>query len=422
MLTERSALCQTAEPWFKRARGAVTLPTSDDLPDGLEDLTPAWLTAALREGGHLGADASVCEVKVEPIGDGVGFVGSLARLRLGYAGSAPDAPRSLVAKLPTRVARSRAMAEFGGLYEREHRFYTEFAARLPMRTPRLYFAAMQPGLDAAQLIRRQRRIERLPYVLMALVTLLLVAFTGRFRRRRYVLLLEDLAFAHTTDQVAGCDLPTARQAVQGLARAHAHHWNAPDLRGRGWLPVFDDQPRSILLGFKLSRGAFQKRFGDALDDTQRRWLDWLDRRFLELAVQIRGAPVTYCHGDYRLANLFHEDAGVIALDWQTSVVAPGPYDLAYFLTSSFPNPSEAEIDELKRLYHTTLCEAGVQGYDAASFERDYRRVLPLCLGVLVLIFNTLEQGDPKLEELTRVWLRRLAIHMRGMDPDALLGQ
>ena len=64
----------------------------------------------------------------------------------------------------------------------------------------------------------------------------------------------------------------------------------------------------------------------------------------------------------------------------------------------------------------------MQGYDAASFERDYRLVLPLCLGVLVLVFNTLEQGDPRLEELTRVWLRRLAIHMRGMDPDALLGQ
>lgn len=396
------------------------MPASDELPEGLQELTPAWLTAALREGGSLGADGSVCDVKLEPIGDGVGFVGCLARLHLGYAGAAPDAPRTLVAKLPTRVARSRAMAEYAGLYEREHRFYTEVAPGLPMRTPRLYFGAMQPGLGAAQLIRRQRRIERLPYVLMALVTLLLVAFTGRFRRRRYVLLLEDLAFARPTDQLEGCDLPTARNAVQGLARAHAHHWNAPDLRGRGWLPVFDEQPRGTFLGFKLSRGAFQKRFGDSLDDTQRRWLEWLDRHFLELAHLTRSVPVTYCHGDYRLANMFHESAGVIALDWQTSFVGPGPYDLAYFLTSSFPNPSQTQIDELKRLYHATLCEAGVQGYDAASFERDYRRVLPLCLGVLVLIFNTLEQGDPKLEELTRAWLQRLAFHLRSVDPDSLL--
>ena len=51
------------------------------LPTDIAELTPAYLTDALRHGGHL-ANGSVSSVDASPLGAGVGFVGQLARLQL----------------------------------------------------------------------------------------------------------------------------------------------------------------------------------------------------------------------------------------------------------------------------------------------------------------------------------------------------
>ena len=55
------------------------------LPTDIAELTPAYLTTALRHGGYL-ANGSVSSVDASPLGAGIGFVGQLARLRLGYEG------------------------------------------------------------------------------------------------------------------------------------------------------------------------------------------------------------------------------------------------------------------------------------------------------------------------------------------------
>ena len=59
--------------------GALPLPATPD------EMTPAWLTAALREGGVL-TWAEVSQAAWEIIGEERGFTGVLARLRLEYAG------------------------------------------------------------------------------------------------------------------------------------------------------------------------------------------------------------------------------------------------------------------------------------------------------------------------------------------------
>src|SRR5690606_27025736 len=67
------------------------------VPATIAELTPAWLTAALAEGG--GPGSRVATVDTEPIGLDTGFLGHLARLHLAYDGG--DGPATLVAKLPT---------------------------------------------------------------------------------------------------------------------------------------------------------------------------------------------------------------------------------------------------------------------------------------------------------------------------------
>ena len=44
-----------------------------------DDITPEWLTAALRSGGVLPSGASVAGLQAEALSEGVGFVGQVLR-------------------------------------------------------------------------------------------------------------------------------------------------------------------------------------------------------------------------------------------------------------------------------------------------------------------------------------------------------
>lgn len=171
------------------------------IPNRVEELTPEWLTEALRSGGVLGAGARVVSVEAERLGEGAGFIGQLFRLRLTYEGDAGDAPATLIAKTPTLDEGSRAVALMYGLYEREYRFYKELAAEIAFRTPRCYYA------------------------------------DGDADTARYILLLEDMG-AHGTagDQVAGCTAEQAHLALRELARHHAQWWRSPRLDEIAWIP------------------------------------------------------------------------------------------------------------------------------------------------------------------------------------------
>ena len=63
------------------------------IPGTMEEITPEWLTAALREGGVL-AHAHVIGAKQETIGAGIGILGELARITLSYDRSEARAPRT----------------------------------------------------------------------------------------------------------------------------------------------------------------------------------------------------------------------------------------------------------------------------------------------------------------------------------------
>jgi hypothetical protein len=117
-----------------------------DLPIPLthDEVTPEWLTAALRSGGALNA-ARIVEIAAETIGEGVGFVGDIARLRLSYDEQEACAPATIIAKLPTMEPRRRMMGAAARFFEREIRFYRDIAPGIDVRTPRCHYGASSPG-------------------------------------------------------------------------------------------------------------------------------------------------------------------------------------------------------------------------------------------------------------------------------------
>jgi len=67
-------------------------------PMHVEEITPQWLTHALREGGYL-KDASVKSIEKKIIGDAKGFLSSVVQVKIEYDTIEKDAPVSVVVKI-----------------------------------------------------------------------------------------------------------------------------------------------------------------------------------------------------------------------------------------------------------------------------------------------------------------------------------
>lgn len=170
-----------------------------DFPTTPGQLTPEWLTYALRTSGAA-RTSSVTSYDAKTVGEGAGFQGELAHLTLRYDRPESGAPSSLVAKFPTAMQENREMGMYLRLYERETGFYQHIAPQVQLRTPRCYFNAFNPD-------------------------------NGDF-----LLLLEDLSPATCGDQVAGCSFEHVRLAIHELAKFHATWWNSPGLNALEWIP------------------------------------------------------------------------------------------------------------------------------------------------------------------------------------------
>src|SRR5262245_50935120 len=184
-----------ATPPFRSGLTGGLLPEGDPLmadpgiPSSPGELTPEWLTRALRSTGTI-TDARVTSCHVELFGEGKGFSGQIARVGLSYDIAEAGAPASLIAKFqyPHPDPDIRAAVFQSRLYEREYCFYRVVAQDTVLRTPRLYHGVLQPETGAC------------------------------------VLLLEDLAPAQTLNMLEGCTAEDAALVLRHLASVHAAWW------------------------------------------------------------------------------------------------------------------------------------------------------------------------------------------------------
>lgn len=362
------------------------------LPTSPDELTPAFVTDALRRSGVLHSGGSVASFAWERVGEGAGFIGVIARLRLAYGGDAAGAPATIIAKFPSPDEGARTIGNLYGLFEREVHFYEDVAGRAGIYTARCYYAAWDG--DAGQSL----------------------------------LLLEDLALhGEVGDQLAGCSADEAMLAITELARFHAA-WSDPAKLGTiPWLPD----------GVELVRGAMTQVYPQS-------WQPCLDLLGARLAPEVRAAvpelntrvmrlmdedladvPVNIMHGDYRLDNLFFGREGapylVAAIDWQSPNRGWGAYDVAYFLSGSMP-PEERRVCEpaVLRAYHDTLVQGGVRGYSFERFHLDYRRSLLAYLGIFIVNGATLEMTNQRAVDLFGAIFDRLNAAIVDLDALALL--
>lgn len=319
--------------------------TSPAAPFRIEDLTPDWVQASLHASGALPTASRVTALASAPVGDRGGVNGDAFRVQPAYEGL--PGPARLIAKFGTPGV--RGVAVFQGWYEREVRFYEQFAAETPLRTPRAYAVALgAPG--------------------------------------ECVLLLEDLAPRVQGDQEASCSAEQALAVAGALGATHARWWASPRIEAAEWLP---DTTVGLTRASRVA-GAFSHALeaaGAALAPEVHAARQALAAAYVPLLEAIARPPRTLTHGDFRLDNLFFGDGApieVAVIDWQFACRTRGAYDLAYFLGLDLEPSQRAAVETpCIEAYLDALRTGGVT-YDRSEFERDYDIALLASLAVFTI--------------------------------------
>ena len=250
----------------------------------IDELTTATLSKAL--GGQ------VDEITAVPVG--TGQIGTCYRLTL----RGTDVPPSMLAKLPATDPGTRDI--LANVYRTELRFYSLIAPTVDVRVPTTYYSEMSPE-------------------------------SGDF-----TLLMEDLSPREQGDQLAGCSVAQARDAVVNLAGLHGPRWCDPTLLEVEGLQINGPEDASLMAElYGPATDIFVDGLAALLSDEDVVTLrDVVE--IIEAWALARAERFGLVHGDYRLDNLmFPPDgrAGVVALDWQTLSLALPARDLAYFLST-----------------------------------------------------------------------------------------
>ena len=344
-------------------------------PTVLSDISKEWLSQVL--------DGRVEDFGLSVIGAGEGFMGQLARVSLSGSG----VPASVIVKLPTSDPGGIAIGEMMGVWNREHRFYTEVASSIE-------------GINLAKCLHSSAD--------------------------PYVLVLEDLAPSKPGDQVAGPTPDQARTAIDTAATLHSAWFDKPELNDLDWMPSLSD-PMTASIGtmFPIGWPMFMERYQDSLP---RRVLDWCETFAPMIETWVQGYldwPFTLTHGDFRLDNMFFDSTGQMTLiDWQLSMRAPSTTDLVYFLGTNLPTQLRRDMsDELITRYCNKMREGGVpdQWADYDTIMQGYAEgVLFYCTSFAASIL-TLDTANERGAALMDSLVRRAFSAADDLDAGSRLG-
>jgi hypothetical protein len=305
------------------------------LPRGPRDVDAAWMTSLLRAVGLLGSDADVASVSLEAP-ESQGNAGGALRARLRYAPASSKSPETLIVKLVPEGEGARSLMRETGFARAEVGLYRDLAPRLPVRTPRCYFAAADDDGHA-------------------------------------VLVLEDLGDVRATWPGRPIAAREAALLLASLADLHAQFWNDPALLRHAWLP--SPVERTPLWERMLSEidAILRDVVVGQVPGSLHALIETALPRLPRIAAHASGPPFTLTHGDFTHRNVALLDAVPVAFDWQLVQRTRGARDVAYLLPFLALDPAAGETAlALVDTYHARLVACGVHDYARAELARDQR--------------------------------------------------
>jgi hypothetical protein len=313
------------------------------LPTYPEHLTPVFLTSVLQAANCV-ERAVVTACHIELLSDVTSFNAQLVRLYLTYDVAEPQAPQSLIAKLPTA---NSALHEHSALFRpgvKEHWFYQYGRLRTRLHIPHCYVTTIDQTIGTA------------------------------------FLLLEDLSPAQPGNQIAGVTIDHASLALHALADLHAGWWSdtalaqMPDL---ATLFTYSDAAEQFVEAlYRQAWPQFVIHYRDTLPPEVYGLGERLCTQVASVGNLLDHTPRTLTHGDFRPENILFgtrdgQDVCWI-IDWEDIGLGNGMDDVAWFLGSGVPIETPAQEQALLHIYYQALCAAGVTGYTWAQSYHDYR--------------------------------------------------
>lgn len=338
------------------------------IPVDIEDLSPAWFTAALD------VDVTAAEILDA-------HSGTTGRARVALEGA--GVPDSVFVKLAPFDADQRAFVRMTGLGLAETRFYATAGNALPVRSPRVLRADSDED--------------------------------GNF-----VMVLEDLV-------ASGCRFPEraeadederARSTVEELARLHATFWESARFDGDlAWLPDHGgfgdmDAATAAAASGAYVRQAFEP-FVDEMPTAFREVGELYAERTREILDLWSEGERTLIHGDCHIGNLFVDGGRTGFYDWALLSRAPGVRDVAYTCCYSMSRDARRALEhDLLDHYLATLHSEGVRLDPAVAWDQ-YRR---FAVFAWVSATTTAAMGTKwQREELSRAAMERTTAAVEDLD-------
>jgi hypothetical protein len=360
------------------------------LPDNPAQITSVFLTPILQATNVL-KQATITSITVEPLISMSSYNAQLARLHLTYDEYETGAPRSLIMKAPTLHTELHQNAAVFQPGLKECWFYRFGEVRTPLNVPHCYYNAVDSE-------------------------------TGES-----FLLLEDLAPAQTGNQMTGASWEEAALALQSLAQLHAAWWGADLAAAPELAQLIDNSQEEQNLVDRLYQDAWPQFLEHATltvtDDIQE-FGESLIGRISTLDAFLVSSPQTLIHGDFRLDNMLfgirHEQPTCWVIDWEDITLSNGMFDVAWFLGGGLPVEKSDREEELLRVYHQALIEAGVQGYTWAQSYHDYRCAMLSGFVQGILTITSLDTDNDYARNLVRVLTERFMMACRRLRLSELL--
>ena len=326
-------------------------------PRTFDEITPEWLTNVLSDNGAI-ADAVVDSLVLEDV-DGQGNWSEVRRVIPEYSTPEPDGPRSMIVKIGLQSEETKQNPairhELVVAYEREARFYQEFAADCGVNTPKHYFSAHDPETAEA------------------------------------IYLLGDVGHLRTVDRADGCSLDDGRAVLLSLANMHRTSWESEQLARQPWIRHYGTNvsPEMVQQWFEQRVDSFFELAGDSVP----KGLESIARKFLpkliDVASEIVTSPVTLSHGDFQLSNMYFDDSleienRVVVFDWQSAGLIRCSEDVSIFMSTSFDVASRRKYEQqLLAEYHSVLLDGDVTDYSHDQFLDDVRLSLLVSMAKLI---------------------------------------
>ena len=308
------------------------------------------------------------------------MMAELARLTVTYEGHPGNAPPTFIAKFSSQNETNREIALQYRLPERETRFVSELAPQTNVRTPFAYYS----GLD----------------------------------EDRFLILMEDMSDYEVGSQVEGANLAQSESAVDELAKLHSDFWD--QVEELDWVPAIADsyhaENMKSLAG--VGFGGVIEKFGDFVPSQFPAYRDAFLAAIDQLQAWMNAAPVTLCHGDFRMENLLYgcrpDHDPIVVLDWQGPLRGRGMNDVALFLGQSTRTEvrREHERDLLDR-YLARLEAGGVRGLSRDAMWQEYRRSVLYNWVYVSVVAGTLDTSNEK----SYAWMAQMVARQAAASDD-----